>query len=77
MIFTPFCRTDYINRVNNGIRPRVETLCTPLALTKAKTARDAFLQGFLITIYLMIIDKGILTLLVINTFNLIEIDFQY
>ena len=49
----------------------------PLALTKAKTARDAILQGFLITIYLMIIDKGILTLLVKITCNFIKRDFQY
>ena len=35
-----------------------ELMYNPLALKKAKTARDAFLQGlFLITIYLIIIDN--------------------
>ena len=65
---------------NNGIRPRVKINVHPLALTKAKTARDAFLQGFLITIYLMIIDKGILTLLTLLvkiTCYLIKRDVQY
>ena len=62
---------------NNGIQPRVKINVHPLALTKAKTARDPFLQGFLITIYLMIIDKGILTLLVKITCYLIKRDVQY
>ena len=37
-----------------------ELMYNPLGLKKAKTARDAFLQGlFIITIYLIIIDNWI------------------
>ena len=55
-----------------------ELMYNPLALKKAKTARDAFLQGlFLITIYLIIIDNWILTLLVKITCNYINKDVQY
>ena len=55
-----------------------ELMYNPLALKKAKTARDAFLQGlFLITIYLIIIDNWILTLLVKITCNNIKKDVQY
>ena len=54
-----------------------ELMYKPLAL-KAKTARDAFLQGFFkITIYLKIIDNWILTLIVKITCNYIKNDVQY
>ena len=62
---------------NNGIRPRVKINVHQFSTNKGKTARDAFLQGFLITIYSMIIDKGILTLLVKITCYLIKRDVQY
>ena len=55
-----------------------ELMYNPLALEKPKTARDAFLQGFLkITIYLIIIDNWILTLIVKVTCNYIKKDVQY
>ena len=55
-----------------------ELMYNPLALKKAKTARDAFLQGFFkITIYLKIIDNWILTLIVKITCNYIKNDVQY
>ena len=44
----------------------------PLVLTKAETTSDTFLQVFLITIYLIIIENWIVTLLVKITCNFIK-----
>ena len=50
---------EQIDRINNQWNPVMVSILMfiPLALTKVKTARDTILQGFLITIYLVITDN--------------------